>query len=750
MNGYSDKLRTDYSTITTKLLFPVQTDAAFSTLTETPPYIPIPDLPTKHLPDPGLPTSGSKNQKEGWKKALLTVLILIFTSTGLLYAYYCLQEPKVDQYMHEFIPQDTRIYDRNNVLLYDSYDPSTNGRRISVTLQEIPQVMQDAMTATEDRTFWTNPGINVVSMLRAALTHDGGGSTITQQLIKNLSHQDQHTFMRKFQEAVLSLALTQKYTKDQILVMYFNFVSYGAFDFGVEAASEEYFHLNSTCSGNGTCIPGITRLEYNDKGQYDPILGLARASLLAGIPNAPGILDPTLGPDAKQLALARQKIVLQAMLSDHMSLNGHVLTLSMVRQAENITAHMDFVPYPDVKHAPHFVDWIINQLALKLGKGNYSTGLRLFEEGGFTIRTTIDVNLEEYVERAIDQHLNKPDSQYYPSPLLHGDQTLSQALNIHSGAVVVLDAKTGEILAMDGSADYSSTNPEVGGQYNMAAPPAGTPANPSGRPPGATMLPIDYMAADENASSLTMNVPDASFISPAYKTNSSNVVSAQSTNYVDSAAMSTMAQHLGITLPSATGVNFVQGKENVSLLQMTDAYQALADDGQHVPPVGILDIYDHTGRNIYHYNTAQPPSTQVVSAQIASSITFSLSNESGSGSNFADRDANCASTIFCQYQVAAQGSGTSETEDGNTMIGYTPDVAVGVWVGNADGEKMNSAVVGSTGAVPIWHSVIERALGWCGTQPTSSPYFQSDKIPCGPAPRLGFSTHPTRTFSLYP
>jgi membrane peptidoglycan carboxypeptidase len=701
-----------------------------------------------------------KNKKRRWKNILLALFIVVhvfmFIALSFVYVYYQQQIPKLDQYAHEVIPQDTRIYDRNNVLLYDAYaqNQSNSGRRIAVTLPEIPKVMQDAMIATEDRTFWTNPGINVQSTLRAALSRDGGASTITQQVIKNLSHNDQHTFQRKFQEAILALGLTQKYTKAQILAMYFNVASFGSFDTGIESAVEAYFHLQSTCTGNGTCIPGIERLEYNDQGKLDPILGLARASLLAAMPDAPSTIDPTLGAQAKQLALARQKIVLQAMISQHMNIDGQPITPSLAKQAETLLANTDFEPYQHTKYAPHFVDWVINQLALQLGNGDYATGINLFEQGGFTIRTTLDMNLEAYVERAIDQHLNKPDYQYYPLTL-RGDQILSKTLNIHSGAAVVLDTKTGEILAMDGSADYFSTNPAVGGQYNMAAPPAGTSHIPSGRPPGTAMLPIDEAAVYEkvaSSGSLTSDSPPAFY---QKLTNLSSLTDAEVAQYVGAADMRAVTQRLGITSPSDAGGNLAQGTENTSLLQMTGAYQALANGGQRVPPVGVLDIYDHAGHTLYHYNTGQPPTTQAVQAWIANIVTSGLINEptrantfgSDHQLSFADQDPSCVITPTCAYQVAAQSSATNETEDGNTTLGYTPDVVVGIWVGNINGKRMNSDVVGSTGAVPIWHSVIERALGWCGTQSTSSPYFQSDKIPCGSALHLRFSAHPTRTFS---
>lgn len=217
-------------------------------------------------------------------------------------------------------------------------------------------------------------------------------------------------------------------------------------------------------------------------------------------------------------------------------------------------------------------------------------------------------------------------------------------------------------------------------------------------------------------------------------------------NIAGSASIRTTAQSLGLTIPQDVGTNFADGSENISLLQMTGAYQALANQGKIIPPVGLLDIYDRTGHLIYHYNTAQPPATQAISSAIANRITADLSDEPGRVDkfgddeqlSFADQDPSCAISLVCKYPVAAQSSSTDPAEDGNTTIGYTPDVVVGSWVGNVNGTRMSSDTVGSTGALPIWHSVIERALGWCGTQPTASPYFQSDYVTCGPAPHLSF------------
>jgi membrane peptidoglycan carboxypeptidase len=417
------------------------------------------------------------------------------------------------------------------------------------------------------------------------------------------------------------------------------------------------------------------------------------------------------------------------------------------KQAENMMAQTTFASDPHTKHAPYFVDWIINQLASKLGDGDYATGFNLLEHNGYNIHTTLDLNLEEYVERAIDQHLNKPDYQYYPLSL-RGNQIISSKLNIHSAAVVVLDAKTGEILAMDGGADYDSSDPAVGGQYNIVDPPSWGPDYPAGRPPGTTMLPIDYAAAYTHQGVPTTSILDGPSYLDTDLTDSSDDAALTAENLAGSAAIRTTAQSLGITIPKDVGTNFADGSENISLLQMTAAYQALANQGKIIPPVGLLDIYDRNGHQIYHYNISQTPATQAVPAIVANHITADLSDEPDRADkfgddqqiSFADQDAGCATSLVCKYPVAAQSSNTDETEDGNTTIGYTPDVVVGSWVGNVNGARMSSDTVGSTGALPIWHSVIKRALGWCGPQSTASPYFRSDHVACGPDSHLPFSS----------
>ena len=255
--------------------------------------------------------------------ALAILFVVLTSSTGAYaYGYYQSQLPRVQSLANQHVEQTTRMYDRNGVLLGDLFDPNGDGRRTPVQYKDIPRVMQDAMIAAEDKTFWTNTGIDPQGILRAGTEYfqhnsvQGGGSTLTQQLIKNLTGDKQQTLNRKLPEAALAIGLTQQYPKWKIMEMYFNVSPFGTLDLGVEAAVEEYFDLQRVCDPkNFQCTPGIAKLEYDKNGKLNPVLGLARASLLAGMPQSPVSYDPTNGKTARSLALNRQNEVLHNMLT---------------------------------------------------------------------------------------------------------------------------------------------------------------------------------------------------------------------------------------------------------------------------------------------------------------------------------------------------------------------------------------------------------------------------------------------------
>lgn len=686
--------------------------------------------------------------------AFMLLLVTIASSTSAYaYGYYQSQLPRLQGLANQHINQTTRIYDRNGILLGDLFDPKGDGRRTPIEYKDVPQIMRDAMIAAEDHTFWTNSGVDPQGILRAATNYaqanavQGGGSTITQQLIKNMTQDNQVTLNRKLPEAALAIGLTQQYPKWKIMEMYFNISPFGTLDLGVEAAAQEYFHLARTCDTRFKCTPGIARLEYNQNGKVDSVLGLARASLLAGMPQSPVTYDPTNGKESLQRALMRQDEVLHEMLGMGMSVDGHPITTAMIQQAEDLTAHhMKFTRYSQHIRSPHFFEWVKQQLAIVMGNGDQDAGLTALFTGGFNIRTTLDANLETYVENAINRHLNV--SEYQPFPQGHY-AILSQDNNVHNSAAVVMNAKTGEILAMDGSANYDAVNDvTIKGQFNSAAD--------AYRSPGSTWKPIVYATAFEMGWYPGMVLPDVktyfpngagtdianAWVPPDYggqyvggnntihvaTANSRNVPAVKALQFAGIDNVTNTARRFGITaldqdlamdnkkngthytkLSEDTRLSFALGSMGVPLIQMTGAYQVFANQGVRVPPQGVLDIWDNYGHNLYHYDSTHLRTIQVISPQVAYMMTSILTDENARAAEFGGDHVLSFNDWDPNRQVAAK-TGTTDNFVDNWTMGYTPNVVVGVWSGNADNTPLINSV-GVTGAAPIWHSIIERASG---------------------------------------
>ena len=715
---------------------------------------------------------------------LVSVMLLLFiltTSTSAYaYGYYQSQLPRVQGLANQHVEQTTRMFDRNGVLLGDLFDPNGVGRRTPVQYKDIPKIMQDAMIAAEDKTFWTNSGVDPQGILRAGtsfLQHNsvqGGGSTLTQQLVKNMTGEKDQTINRKLPEAALAIGLTQQYPKWKIMEMYFNVSPFGTLDLGVEAAAEEYFGLQRVCNTtnfNFKCTPGIAKLEYDKNGKLNPVLGLARASLLAGMPQSPVSYDPTNGKTARSLALVRQDEVLHDMLTIGMSVDGQPITEKMIQQAETLTANMTFTRYSQKIKAPHFFEWAKQQLAVKLGRGDETAGLITLYTSGFNIRTTIDVSLESYVESAIDRHLNQ--SEYQPFPTGHY-AILSQDNNVHNAAAVVMNAKTGEILAMDGSSDYNAVNDKtIVGQFNSATD--------AYRSPGSTWKPIVYATAFEMGMYPGTVLPDVktyfpnngatdikgAYLPPDYggiylggnntiqvaTANSRNVPAVKALQFAGIENVANTARRFGITaldediaiknrtqgthIKTVTDYNqlsFGLGSMGVPLIQMTGAYQVFANQGLRTPPQSILDIWDNYGHNLYHFDPVHPQTIRVISPQIAYMMTSVLTDENARAAEFGNDHVlsfNDWDPTYAVHQVAAK-TGTTDNFVDNWTMGYTPNVVVGVWSGNSDNTPLVGSV-GVTGAAPIWHSIIERVSG--KTCDPNDPNW--DGVACGsfnPAP----------------
>lgn len=713
------------------------------------------------------------------------LLVLVSTTAGYAYNFYSSELPQVQNLANAHISQSTHIYDRHGTLLDTLYANSvwgTGGRSTPISYTEIPGIMQDAQIAAEDPTFWTNNGLDAQGILRAATALasnggqvNGGGSTMTQQLIKNLSHNAQDTFQRKAAEAALAVGLTNQYPKWKIMEMYFNDTPYGAQELGVDAAVEDYFGLKAECTANFKCTPAIAFLDRdltkcknpNDQSTCpnDPtgMLGLARAVLLAGIPQNPTRFDPgTSEWNFNNVLDNRVPYVIDQMIADNMHLRLGLganasdpktdlgpITEAMKPQLISIIKNMKIVGFHEPGLAPHFVAWVIQTLSESLGNGDAAAGFQILETSGLNIYTTLDLPLEQYVEADVKHNLRDKVLQEFTG----GYGPLNTAYNLNDAAAVAMNAKTGEVLAMDGSVDYNDSSTKVQGNVNVATS--------NMRQPGSSFKPIVYAAAFEKGWYPGMRILDAKTYFPdggnpaalaenstyhptdygnryhdvdetarVNLANSFNVPAIKAFMYAGFDNVVNMARRLGITdidldaaqynkahgtnnqLDQIFGPSLALGTAGVSLLQMTDAYQTFADNGMHIPPHNILDIWDNYGHNLYHYDPTHPNGTQVLSPQISFMISSMLSDTPARNKyEFAGTDTLTMGKWDPSRSVAAK-TGTTNGPLDNWTMGYTPNVVVGVWSGNADGnDAMNQNLIGITGAGPIWHDIITYMSG---------------------------------------
>ncbi len=628
--------------------------------------------------------------------------MLISGSSGTAYAYYQAQLPLLNGIAQHTLFQTTHIYDRNGHLLYELFDHQNNsGRRTYVNYVDVSPLLVNATIAAEDHTFWTNNGVDYNGIARAAVANlqshgvVEGGSTVTQQLIKNQFFSgEQRTLQVKGEEAILATGLTQQYPKWKIMEMYLNTVNYGDLNYGAEAAAQGYFRIQPKCT-NGHCIPAV--------GQLD----IAQASLLAGLPQSPSYYNPTYN---KSIALERQKIVLQSMLDLRM------ITPEQMQNAQAETAKFRFLPYSATHHmeAPHFVNYVIDNVLIPL------MGNRL-RDGGFNIYTTIDLDLEKKVEQITYDHLYKVQQDNYLG--VYGPLNVTN--NVNNAAVVVENPSNGEILAMDGSAKFNLNTATMQGQDNAAV---------AERQPGSSFKTIVYATAFEMGYYPAMILPDHKTVYPVcdYQqptkcyspqnydghfhtgfpmtarnaiANSFNIPAVDAIEYAGIPNVLNMAGRLGLSevanqKPNALGPSMAIGAKEVSLLHLTGAYATFANKGVRVPPSFVLEITDNQGRPVYKFDPNQPQGVRAVREDVAFLMSSILSDKTSRYHEFSP-----GNPLELDRPAAAK-TGTTDSFRDNWTMGYTPHLTVGVWAGNSDNSTMNN-VIGITGAGPIWHDVME-------------------------------------------
>ncbi len=576
--------------------------------------------------------------------------------------------------------QTSRIYDRNGNLLQEIEAPD-GGWRTFVTLDQVSQYMIDATVAAEDATFWSHQGVEPMAILRGVtinLSGDGssGGSTITQQLARGLYPEQigfDISFTRKFKEALAAVELDRKFSKQDILMMYLNMIFYGQRSYGIEAAAQTFFSKHAS------------------------ELNLAEASLLAGLPQAPSFYDPTIRLDQAKL---RQRYVLDQMVK------YHYITRSEAEAAWN-TPLQPQTRTSEVQGAPHFTQYVKDYVREKYGDD-------AFVKGGLQIWTSIDLDLQAQAETIVLENM----------PFLN-------AYRRNNAAMVVMVPYTGEVLAMVGSADFN--DPTIGGQINYAL---------ANLQPGSSIKPVIYAAAFEsgwNPGTVvmddTMRVETPGAPEPYYEprnytglsygavpvrtalSNSLNIPAVKAIQYAGVEHAYELGRRMGIKTgmpesPENYGLSLALGSGEIPLLEHTNVYATFANQGKYVAANPILKITDSNDQLLYELDrdTSLQDAPQVLAPEIAYQITSILTDDEarsmvfGRGNLFEDTSARLG-------QPVAAKSGTTDNWKDIWTMGYSTDLAVGVWSGqtsqSGDAEIELPQLDGIQGAGPIWQQMME-------------------------------------------
>ncbi len=667
----------------------------------------------------------------------ILVVVGILGAIAAVAAYFSIAAdlPTVeDLRAHSSQFETTRIVDRNGNSLYEILDPSA-GRRTSVHLNQISPYVVAATIATEDKEFYNHPGFDPIAILRAIWSNTetggqgGGASTITQQLARALllspEERAQRTYLRKVREIILAAEITRRYSKDEILELYLNEIYYGNLAYGIEAAAETYF---------GPAIDG--QLTGDPNGILADDLNLAQASFLAGLPQSPAVYDiytnriTTLNRHRDVIVLMYQLSAAKSCIEVSNSPQRVCVGVQEALQAAQDIENYDF-PTPNIQmRYPHWVQYIRSQLEAKYDA-------QTIYRSGFTVYTTLDPALQDIAQQLVTSQVSA---------------LFAEGKNVKNGALVAIKPQTGEILVMVGSPDFYDET--IDGQVNMAISPT--------RQPGSSIKPLTYLAAFEKGwtpSTLIWDVPSAfppsgdpndprePYIPENYDrryhgpvtvrsalANSYNIPAVKALSAVGiyddpntpaKEGLIGMAEKLGITSLTRTdyGLALTLGGGEVSVLEMTGAFAVLANQGVRISPVSILKIVDSQGNVVEEYKPVA--GERVIREEHAYLISSILSDNDARRPMFGSN-----SVLNLPFPAAAKTGTTNDFRD-NWTLGFTPDLAVGVWVGNADYTPMQNTT-GLTGAAPIWSQFMQQAIPRLTSHPASfaRPPGIVDKVIC--------------------
>ncbi|MCL5010899.1 MAG: PBP1A family penicillin-binding protein [Patescibacteria group bacterium] len=615
---------------------------------------------------------------------VLAFVVLIAAGSAAVFLMSIKDLPRPEKFGEGLIAQSAKIYDRTGEVLL--YEIAGEEKRTLVPLSNIPLFLQQAVLATEDRAFYQHKGVNLKSIVRAILLDlkiqkpAQGASTISQQLIRSYFLTQKKTIKRKTQEIILAMELERRYSKEQILEWYLNLIPFGSNLYGVEAASQAYFNK--------------------------PIadVSLAQAASLTALIKSPTLLSPW--PDPTKL-LARKDLVLNNM--------AEVGYISQEQVKQEKQEKIDFAQKIEPIKAPHFVMMVKDYLEKKYGTGYLATQ-------GLKITTTLDYDLQEKAEKTLST----------------GVKQIKQ-WGANNGGLVAMNPKTGEILAMVGSKDYFGTSSPAGCTPGLTCkfdPQVNTTL--ALRQPGSAFKPFAYAAAfykgftpdtlvwdvptefNQNCAANTLQEKDKygqkCYHPQNYTKTFSGQISmrsalAQSRNLPSVKVLYlagikdtiNLAGQMGISTlkdPVSYGLALVLGGGEVKLLEMTSAYSVFANNGLKTPVNFIREITDDSDNVVESMNAK---TIRVLPSDIAQKINDVLSDNAARTPMFG---ANSA--LFVPGYDTAAKSGTTQDERDGWTIGYSPNLAVGVWVGNNNNASMTKSAVSV--AAPIWKDFMLKVL----------------------------------------
>lgn len=591
-----------------------------------------------------------------------------FTLLIILYFFWVSRDlPSPGEIATPDIKDSTRILDKDGNLLYSVYE---DYNRIYVPIDQIPDTLEKATIAVEEKDFYTNKGYSVMGYLRVVkdvIIHHRltGGSTITQQLVKNVLLTSERSVTRKAKELILAVQVEKRFTKDQILEMYLNNVPYGGSAVGVEAAANLYF------------------------GKHAKELTFSESAFLAGLPQAPSYYSPYAGNG--KVYVDRAEAVLERMKDD-----GYISKKQKEKALAEINSFTFTSRETSIK-APHFVMYVKQKLVDLFGEDRVANG-------NLTVKTTLDYKIQKEAEK-----------------ILHDELEKIKNYRVGNGAMVILDAKTGAILGMVGAKDYFDT--ENSGNFNAAL---------GNRQPGSSLKPIVYATALEKgytASTLLMDIPtefptydendsmykpvnyDGKYRGPIQMrfalANSLNVPAVKMLAKIGIKPVMEKAYEMGIQNWEPTrknldsvGLSLVLGGRETTLLDITSAYSVFANEGKKNEPFSIVEVKDPKGKKLYEREEKEPE--QVLSKEVAFIMSHILLDNNARSMVFGTN-----SFLRIPGKTVAAKTGTTDEKRDNWIIGYTPSYVVGVWIGNNDNKPMNPNISsGATGASPIWNKMM--------------------------------------------